>query len=296
MFISNLIHTIETYDPYGLYRLNSIRMLYILIILFAFNIVFALKTPYFYFFYLPLTVMSVELAATTVQERTKILIYTTFYSVLWIFIINILRPYQFIYILAVFTSSMSLYLMAFKHQQLNLGAVSAILSLVAYSLNYPKINSDLNQLINDMITTTLAVLVILGAIVLFPLSYYYRLWLRALILLIQESLESLISNQTQNPEEKKSINTHAIQLTQFTKLLPHKLPLYTIIKINLLTHKLHSMCSVKHKSTYEDKNLISDLSQLLNSIQQEQPCSLPKSNHIVCISLIKSWNRLCLIY
>ncbi len=65
MFISNLIRTIEAYDPYGLHRLNGTKVVYVLLTLFIVNLLFDIPNPYFYFFYVPITAMSAEVVGNT---------------------------------------------------------------------------------------------------------------------------------------------------------------------------------------------------------------------------------------
>ena len=69
MFISRLSNVVETYDPYGIHRVNGVKAAYLLLVLFTVNLIYSVPDPYFYFFYAPLIAMAAEVFGETLEER-----------------------------------------------------------------------------------------------------------------------------------------------------------------------------------------------------------------------------------
>lgn len=298
MYISKLIHTIETYDPYGIHRLNGVKVVYVLLILFTFNAFFDIQNVYFYFFYAPITAMNAEVIGFHVKNKYKLFIATLSGACLMIFLFNILKDYPFIFLLFGFVGTLTLYHVILKRYKSMLILVPLILSLSAYSLLYPDANVDFYSTFNNAITTLIAMGIMTAALILFPLSYYYRLWLRALALITAEMLDNFIRLQKGESLQARAVQVHRLNLVNFSQMLPRHLPIYSILKINILVNQLNLLSSVANHEIITIKNvnldrIIQHLQLLLESIRTEKPCKIIENSHPSLFKIIHSWNYLC---
>jgi hypothetical protein len=298
MSFSKLILTIEAYDRHGIHRLNGVKVVYVLLVLFTVNAFFYIPNPYFYFFYIPITTMSAEIMGNSIPEKYKLFIYATLGATFMIFLFNILKPYPLFFLLVAFLSSLALYFFALRGPASRLALVPIILSLAAYSLIYPDINADLYATFNNACTTLVSMTIILAALLLFPLHYYYQLWRRSLALLIQEILEYALLIQHHTDAQVPAVQGHTQFLIYFAHMIPRRLPFYTVLKINLLANQLHLISCVPQSAW---KTLPADKLQLLthnlrllqHAIHHESPCPLLYNHSAQFSKLIHSWNYLC---
>ncbi|MDF1677439.1 MAG: hypothetical protein P1U32_01950 [Legionellaceae bacterium] len=298
MFISKLIHTIETYDPYGMHRLNATKVVYVFFILSIFNMFFNLPHPYFYFFYLPLTAMAAEVMMENVKDKYWGFVYTILGTCVMVMLFNMLRSYPLFFPVAIFAATVVLYFIALRHVTMMLPLVPIILSLATYSLLYPTLDNNFRMVMENLLTTLFAMLIILSSLVLFPLSYYYRLWLRALLLSCQDMLSDLLLILNHQAVEATLLQENIKRMVIFSNMLPRRLPIYTILKINLLTHELRVHLDVAEnqftsmpQATLE--LLIENMKLLILSIENEVPCDLICDKEPHFIKLIHAWNSLC---
>ncbi len=298
MFISKLTHTIEAYDKYGIHRLNGVKVVFVLLVLFVVNLIVYIPNPYFYFFYVPITAMNAEVIGLHIKEKYTLFIYATLGSCAMIFLFNLLKPYPLFFLLFSFSGTMTLYLIVLHKNRSMLILVPIVLSLSAYSLLYADANTDFYAVFNNAVTTLVALICVLAALILFPLSYYYRLWLRALRLLVQECLDNLILLHENQALKLDTVQGHTVHLVHFSQMLPRQLPTYTILKINLLINRLHLMSCVAGVQEgliepAELQPLILAIRVLLGSIEREEPCTFIATGNATLSSLIHSWNYLC---
>ncbi len=298
MFISKLIHIVEKYDQYGLHRLNGVKVVYILFILFGVNIFITIPSVYFYFFYIPITAMTAEVMFDQIDDKYLGFIYTMLGTSLMVFIFNILKPYPLFFILAVFFGTITLYVTTLRWNALMLPFVPVILSLASYSLIYPTLNMNDNMVINNGITTLFALAIILTALILFPLSYYYRLWLRAFILLLEEVRENCRLIAQQQVVQFSLVQGHTRYLVSFSSKLPRKFPIFSILKINLLINQFHMASCVGQSELVNMKpadlqKLIEDVTLFIDAIKKEKTFYLDNKQYLVLYQLVNTWNKLC---
>lgn len=298
MFISRLIRIIENYDQYGTHRVNGIKVVYVLLALFFFNSVFYIPNVYFYYFYIPITAMTVEVLFERIQDKYRAFIYVMVGTCVMVFLFNILKPYPLFFLFAVFVSAMLLYLLALHWRRIFLPIVPVILSLASYSLLYPNLNANLNMVVNNAVTTLFALIIILSALVLFPLSYYYRLWLRSFGLLLEETLDHLRMIQDKKPVQVLLVQGHTKHMITFANMLSRKLPTFTLLKINLLTNRLHMESCVPHgqftaMQPEERIALITYFSGFIEAVKREKPYEIAHVNSLL-LKLVQAWNDLCL--
>ncbi|CDZ78954.1 hypothetical protein BN59_03269 [Legionella massiliensis] len=297
MFISKLDKIIEAYDPYGNHRVNGVKATYVLLILFTVNFIFDIPNPYFYFFYIPITAMAAEVIGETYRKKNLLLFYCILWSTISAFLFDILSISPFFPIFAFFYSLL-LYLLAIQSRVHRIVIAPIALSLGAYSLLYREVNTSFYSVLNNSLNTLIAMTVVLAALALFPRSYYYRLWLRALDLLITQIIEHLSLMMENKRIRFDPVRGHTTHLVRFTNLLPKNFPLQTIWRINLLINRLHLSVSVTEANTIMvEKEKVSlfmqNLQILKKAIEEERPCTLETAQWIILNKLVKSWNQLC---
>lgn len=298
MFISALTDTIESYDKYGLHRLNGFKIVYVYFILAAFNAVYCLPNPYFYFFYLPLTSMSAEVMMPEIKKKYQVFVLTTLITCAIAFAFNAFYYIPEFYLFVVFGLTFALYMLAHRVYPILLPLVPIILSLGSYSLLYPALNVSAEAMLRNLSVTVLSTVIIVGALLLFPLSYYYRCWLRAWQFLLRDLLDNLEKTLGNIPFESSIRHEHLKQMTVFADCLPYKMPTFSVLKINLLMSRLFLRYSVttkaaKHLPQGELEKFISNVRDLIDAIDQQTLCSLTFKQDKDFISIINSWERLC---
>ena len=299
MFISKLIHTVEAYDPYGIHRLNGSKVVYVFFILAACNLLFHIPNPYFNFFYLPITALTAEVMMPRLQDKYRAFIYTVLGACFMVMLFNMLRPYPLFFLVAIFIATAGLYLIALYRVPMLLPLVPIMLSLAAYSLLYPAANTNLKMLLENLFTTLVAMCVIVSALLLFPLSYYYRLWLRAFYRASKALLENLRCIHDAKPIVVSLFEEDIKHMLGFSSMLPKQLPFYSILKINLYMHQLKNQSEVKDSPLIHlDKTALSALMKnvelLVSAIEAEKPCEQNFTLLPAFTRLIQSWNALCM--
>jgi hypothetical protein len=298
MFISKLTHIIKSYDPYGNHRINGLKATYVLLILFAVNFIFSIPNPYFYYFYIPITAMIAEIQAETLKKKNLSLFYCILWSVISAFLFDIFSIAPFFPIFAFFYSFL-LYLIAIKSRLHTIVIAPVALSLGAYSLLYGEINTSFYAILNNCINTFIAMAIVFVALAFFPRGYYYRVWLRALLLLINQiiaHLSLMISHQRIIFDPVRGHTTH---LVRYASMLPHSFPLRSIWKINLLMNQLHlTVCVIEANTIIMEREKVNLFIQKLNvfkhAVENEQPCELTATSWDILNKLVHSWNYLCL--
>ncbi len=294
MFISKLNEHMDAYDPYGEQRVNGVKVVYLVLVLFAVNFILPIPNPYFYFFFAPIFSMIAEIAGTSIKEKYRNMISCMIISIITVFIFNYFSAFWFVFML-VFFYSLILYLSFINKQVFVVSIIPISLAMGAYSLLYEKINTDFYLIFNNSLTQVLAMLVILAALIFFPLDYYYRLWLRALLLLTQQVIDhaNIILKHQQIIFDP--VKGHTTRLFRYAYMLPRNFPYHSILKISCLINDLHLKVSVpEHDELLFDEDkiklLIETLTTLKTSIEQEKICELKATPFIEVNKLIKSWN------
>lgn len=294
MFISKLNERMEAYDPYGEQRVNGVKVVYIVMILFAVNFVLPIPNPYFYFFFAPIFSMIAEIAGQTIEEKYKNMIYCMVISIITVFVFNYFASYWFVFVL-VFFYSLILYFSLINKQVFVVSIIPISLAMGAYSLLYEKINTNFYLIFNNSLTQVLSMLIILGALLFFPLDYYYRLWLRALVLLTQQVIDhaSILLKHQQIIFDP--VKGHTTRLFRYANMLPRHFPFFSILKISCLMNDLHLKISVPEHDELlfnEDKIklLIDSLTTFKAAVKLERPCELENTPIIELEKLIHSWN------
>jgi len=294
MFISKLIRTVENYDPLGIFLVHGIKIVYILMILFAFNGLLDIPNSYFYFFYVPLTAMTAEIQGTNLPERYTFFIGVTLGTIAIIMMFNLLFPIPMLFLFCAFVITFLLYKHILKTPN-QLFWVPIMLSLVSYSLNYRVVNGSPWAILNNGITTLIAMFIILGALVLFPLSFHYRIWLRTLHKVVDLCLKNFLVLQS-GQATVTDIPAYIVNLRIYANMLPYKFPTYSILKITLLIHELYLMSCVSETpvpifTQKQFQDIVCYLRQLLTAIEHEETCIVIEDHDNMVQKIMQSWNH-----
>ena len=214
------------------------------------------------------------------------------------FVFDNVSHYWYFFII-VFFYSLLIYFPVINKRLYVIAVVPVALALGSYSLLFINQHNSFYFFLNNFITTIAATIIIVGALALFPRSYYYRLWLRALLLLIKQMNEHLSLIEKNQRVIFDPVQGHTNRLTQYSQMLPPALPIFSILKISLLINELHLMISVAGRNSIIMDNgsikvLIHELSILKTAIENEKPCDLKKTSMAILDKIINSWNYLCL--
>lgn len=300
MFTSTLAKTIEAYDPYGEHRLNGLKGIYIFMILCAVNMIYGIHNPYFNYFYVPLTALTAEMAGETIPAKYWLFFHVTMGSIVAIFLFSITVSYPLFFIFFVFFYSILHYLVALHFIKNIFIPIPITLSLAIYSLVYGPLNTDVYIAINNALITFCAMLIVIAALLLFPLKYYFRLWQRAYLLLLKQVLENFQQIQKNQPIPV-IVQGHLVKMLKYTDMLPRKLPIARILKINVLMNDLRVLsCVIDHElikiSVSELQYLIENLTLLIQAVDNKKACALLPCVNVknkTLYKMIQSWNQLC---
>lgn len=295
MFISTLNDYMEAYDPYGEQRVNGIKVVYIVMIMFAVNFILPIPNPYFYFFFAPIFSMIPEIAGTTIKEKYQNMLYCMLISIITVFAFSYFASFWFVFVLVFFYSLLLYFMVLDKKQVFVVSIVPVALAMGGYSLLYEKINTDFYLILNNSLTQILAMIVIVAALLFFPLDYYYRLWLRSLTLLTQQVIDHANLILKHQAIIFDPVKGHTTRLFRYANMLPRYFPCFSILKISCLMNDLHlKICVPEHDELLynEDKiqTLVEALTTFKAAIIQEKPCEVADSPFIELNKLVHSWN------
>ena len=299
MFISKLTNVIENYDVYGEYRLNGVKAVYVLLVLFAINLIYTIPNPYFNYFYLPITALAAEIEGETLADKYLLFIYTVVWATIGAFCFSVLRSYPFFFLGFVFFYSCSLYFIVLSLTKKMFFAVPIVLSLASYSLVHGQVNTDFYVALNNSLVTLVALVGIIFALTLFPRSYYFRIWLRAFILILEQILQNynLIAN---NKAAKIDLmQSNRLRMLKYAYMLPRKMPTFSILKINLLVDNLRILSCVTDQVNIQITNnslnlLRHNLQYFIEAVKEERQYFEVDNDNYILSKIINSWNYLCL--
>lgn len=238
MFISQLKSKLAAYDKFGEQRINGLKGLFVLELLFIFNFYYGVTNPYFYYFYVPLTSFVAEIAGGTLEEKYLFLFITLAGSTISIFLFGLLSEYKIFFIFFVFFYTLLLYYVAIYRQKGLFIALPIILSLAAYSLIYENGSNNLYIALNHALQTIVASLIIFAGLYVFPKTYYLGIWRRAFIDVLVH-LEALSGQICSGEVKTIPIFVGIIVMERYSKMLTKKSgAYYSVLKITLLSFEL----------------------------------------------------------
>jgi hypothetical protein len=294
MFISKLSSIIEEYDRYGEHRINGVKAVFVLFMLFLVNMVYTIPNPYFNYFYVPMTAISAEVIGDSVKNKYLMFFYTSIGATISAFLFNITIIYPLFFLFFVFFYSLGLYLIAINFMKNLLVPVPIILSLAIYSLLYGEVSTDFYIALNNSLVSLLAIVVIMASLLFFPLSYYFRAWLRAFVLMLKQILGNFEMIRDNEEIKIELVQPHLIMMVRFARLLPRKLPIFNILKINLLMNDLRLLSSIpKHQTNTEIEDTIIGIRRLIEAVEKNEACPAYVSNPNFLNKIINTWNGIC---
>lgn len=307
MFISQLKNSLNNYDPFGEHRVNGLKAVLVLELLFLFNFFYSIPNPYFYYFYVPLTAFAAEIAGTNLKDKFVFYFFSVMGAILAVFIFNLASSNKTFFVIVVLLYSLLLYWVAIYKLRSLFVPVPLILSLAAYSLLYSASDNSFYIALNHSLQSFVAMLVVMAGLVLFPRSYYLWIWRKSL-----HQLLSKVSEYTAQISRGESVEIPIIQgtimLQRYALMLSPRMRIFSILKITLLAMDL--VMSLAYLEAFQKQlqapyivflqRYVALLSRACLTWQ-----ALPIPLHDVQIfqethelrtvyHLIKSWNYLCL--
>lgn len=301
MSISQLVKQLNRYDPYHICFWNGIRAVSALIGLLTVNFIYGIHNPYFYFFYIPITCISIEILGENPYERAKLYIISVFWSALAVFVFGLSATHRGLELLTIFGFSSLTYFFFIHHYKHALVSAATILSLGGYSLNYHFANVDIYQALNHFGLTLFAGMIVVSILFFFPRQVYWKIWHRILTKNLIQGLNFLSS-----PAPRQAcmflFQSFSTQL-QYARML--RKPTKTLLKATILNHELlESIVVMQNYSTYSTSQITSlrqNLQTLIDVLIAKRPCPLTAIDTLTPLDrqiwqLAKEWNKLCAIY
>lgn len=299
MFISPLIDKINAYDPYRIHYCNGLRAVIALFSLFCIQYFYGVNNPYFYFFYIPITCLSLELLGETSLEKTKIYLQSVIWSALGVALFCLTAHHPFLELVVVFSFSLLVYYVFIKHYPYPLVSAATILSLSAYGLNYENLN--IYNVCNHFGVTLFAGFIIAGVLNLMPQKIYFQIWYRLFnhsLLLVSELIES------KTPKDK-AMQVFSLFPLQLRYARMHRKKHIRLLKTTSALHTFiehYVAIKIYPDYFYENQRTIQkNLNYLSYHVQHHSPCLLElftqsNTTEIMLYKVAKDWNELCITY
>lgn len=306
MFISHLVDKLEAYDPYGIFRMNGVKALFLAELLFITYYFSNITHPYFYYYYVPLTAIAAECAGHTLSEKYRFLFYTILGATLLIFCYGLMSPYRAFFIVFVLISTISLYHIGLKRDRAMFVAAPIILSLAAYSLIYVESDTNFYIALNHALKTLFAGVVMLVGLMVFPKSFYLNIWQRAFYHYCKE-IETISQAILNKKIEHIEIVSPVLTMECYAKMLTTRMPYYSIIRITILAFHLTMGMSylLNFRDEIDDQHirlLSGYMHKLADAVKHKSPLNI-NQNEILRLKeadnlntlnkLINTWNGIC---
>jgi len=294
MFISPLIEKINAYDPFRIHYCNGLRALVALLSLFVINYFYSINNPYFYFFYIPITCLSLETLGETNIEKAKIYFLSVLWSAIGVAIFSLTANHPVLELGVVFTFSLGVYYVFIKCYPHPLISAATILSLSAYGLNYQNLN--LYKVGNNFGITMLAAVIIVVVLNLFPKKMYLQIWCR--IFCRSLSLANNLSLAQRPQDEALQIFKLFPLLLRYARISKQTNLIKTTLSLQTFLHHCIARQIYPHYFTEHKDMLQQNLNYLFIQVQQNSPCQLvkfSKSNPtaVILYNIARDWNRIC---
>ena len=307
MFINSLKNKLVSYDRFGEHWVNGLKAVFILEILFLINMIYSIHTPYFYYFYIPLTAFAAEIAGNTLKDKFTLYFYTLLGSTISVFLFGMFSPYRTFFVFFVFFYAILIYLVAIYKLKNMFVPAPIILSLASYSLNYGSSDSNFYIAINHAMQTLLATSLVMSALLFFPRLYYLWIWRNGFYDVLTR-IEELTGKITNGIEVEVPIIPGTIVMDRYSRMLSRRMKVFSILKITLLT--LDLVMAVSYLVSFQ-KQLRAPYIAFLHRyvLLLKESCKLKrplmiKANEEVIFrethelrtlhAIILSWNYLCL--
>ena len=306
MFISQLKNKLAIYDRYGEHRINGLKAVFILELLFLFNCVYTVPNPFFYFFFVPMSAFAAEIAGTCLAEKYLFLFFIFMGSTLAIFLFGLLSVYKLFFIFFVFAYSLWIYFTAIYKIKSMFVPAPLILSIAIYSLIYNNSNSSFYIALNHAMETLVAMLIMFAGLVLFPKIYYLATWRRAFFDVLND-LERISAQIFYNEIDDLPITPGIIIMERYSRMLSRKMKYFSVLKITLLSFTL--VTALSYVSTFRTQLQLNFLEVFHSYVKRlRHAChakeillltpldisELQKTYELRTLhKLILSWNNLC---
>ena len=306
MFISKLVAKLEAYDPFCLHRVNGLKAVFILELLFFVNLVYRIKDPFFYYFFIAMIGLLVEPAGKTVREKYVLVFLTLIGSIVSVLLFGILSINQTLLVFFVFFYLLIFYFLAIRHFPILIVPVPIVFSLAAYSLLYAPHDRDFYVALNHGIVTLVALVVVFSGLISFPHRYYWKIWHRALSKVL-ENVEHSMTRLFQGEPLTVPVMSSTIILERYSRMVFRHKNYFSILKITLYAFQL--VMALSYSATFQQRLnqdlqalFLKYLGELRQSFQDQQrvlintvdvPTFLATQELKTLYGLMRSWNYVC---
>ena len=305
--INFLRQTLEDYDPYGFLRVVATQTLFVAIGLFLINFIF--YPPYFETLVI-LPAFGFIAIATVINFDQRMLIMGIFCGICisYACILNIIQIYSLMMILSVGFFIGSLFLIS-KNKYPLLLPIIPVIQAVTYRFLIPPIQGDPFHVVSTFVNYGFMILLTIGLMSLFPRIYFFRIFLRALYLTIEELNEKMTMSVTQPNHTHPFVLKHLVGLQDHAYALSRKDHGFSAKRIALSIMKFYAfVIAVEHRVEHITPIDLIDLSNGCHLIQnglRDYRCieNIPSTNssnpsvqeaYSNLVNIIKIWNVLCL--
>lgn len=307
--LKKLKTALDTYDPYGLYRVNAFQTLFVITGLFLINAVF--NFPQFTILMnLPIFGMLAICVSMGYGERLKTMLIYSIATIIYSVMLSIVQNYRFLTVLTVGIMILLFFTLSKKKYPILLGIIP-IVHIAAYTTLIVPF-ADSAQLTRWILGLIITAGVGIGLLALFPRHYFFRIWLRVLYLSINELDEKLRSHRDIDITTSPLLFKHLNRVPIYTAMLSNKENGFAARRISLSLTRIYQkilalmyhVAIIQEHELQEIQVLFHQLGQALiknqpfhdfqgiHSERNASPCFLQLRQDL--FNIIGRWNQLCL--
>lgn len=306
MLLDKLKTALNNYDPYGIFRVNTLQGGTMVTLLFLINAIY--RIPNFNVtMQLPLYCLMATGMVFGYSNRLKNALIFCIVCTCYAILLSVVHNYRMLTVFTVGACIAFFFALAKKKVPQLLPMIAAIQAVTYTAFIAPY--GDWFHLSRAALTLILMGFLTLGLFALFPRIYFFRVWLRIVYFTIEELAEKLDQFNHHDLNSEQLVFKHLSKIHEYTQALGYKehgfaarrvsiyiVDIYTVV-ISLVSnitsadkdelHKVSNMCRVLCKGMSDNQPLHS---MTFISTTNTSVLLLQKNIH----GIIKVWNQLCL--
>lgn len=306
MLLGRLKTALNNYDPYGIFRVNTLQGGTMVTLLFLINAIY--RIPNFNVtMQLPLYCLMATGMVFGYANRLKNALIFCVVCTCYAILLSIVHNYRMLTVFTVGACIAFFFALAKKKVPQLLPMIAAIQAVTYTAFIVPY--GDWFHLSRAALTLALMGFLTLGLFALFPRVYFFRVWLRIVYFTIEELAEKLDQFNRHDLNSEQLVFKHLSKIQEYTQALGYKehgfaarrvsiyiVDIYTVV-IGLVSniisadkgelHQVSNMCRVLCKRMADNQPLHN---MTFISTSNTSVLLLQKNIH----GIIKVWNQLCL--
>ena len=306
MLLAKLKTVLNNYDPYGIFRVNTLQGGTMVILLFLINAVY--RIPNFNVtMQLPLyCLMATGMVFGYANRLKNALIFCTVCTC-YAILLSIVHNYRMLTVFTVGACIAFFFALAKKKVPQLLPMIAAIQAVTYTAFIVPY--GDWFQLTRAALTLFLMGVLTLGLFAIFPRVYFFRVWLRIIYLTIEELAEKLDQFNHQELNSEQLVFKHLNRIHEYTQALGYKEHGFAARRVSIYIVDIYTVfIGLVSNITSADKDELHQVSNmcrvLCKRMSESQPLHnlifIPSTNTSVLLlqknihGITKVWNQLCL--